>query len=431
MKKFQMTCVFALLMAATLAAHGGEATPPTKGETLSPPQRAYLALPDADRKAAQEALGWLGFYNGVNDGVPAKRTIDGLRAYQQSLAIAPDGIVTGKLLSALKAGAAKAKAAVGFALIDDAATGIRIGAPLKLLEKREKGAGLASLTSKDGAVGLYLKATNGDLAALYKLLSADAGARKVTYKVLKPGVFFVTSGEEGEAKFYRRYAAQGDKLRGFAFLYPKTRAKALDPVMIAIANSFDPFSAAPLPPAPTPSPTPSPEPPKLTATALIVAPGIAVTALDPAQCKTPTIAGKPAQFLSPQGPLFRLGGEFGAGASAPPVGRGGGDLVALSLAPGAAPVLEASPVQALRSGQVMAAMGGSAPLFDRQGRFVAFVSANSAAPSRAGVAMEAPHATIPAAALGEPTGAQAGPDLTAAEIAALRRAAIVGVFCAS
>ncbi len=155
----------------------------------------------------------------------------------------------------------------------------------------------------------------------------------MTYKFLKPDAFFVTAGEEGDNKFYRRYAVgEGGKLRGFAFLYPKSRAKALDPVSLAIANSFDPFPSAPLPPvaSPTPTPSPTPEAPKLTATALVVAPGVAVTTLEPGQCKAPTVAGKPARFLEGRGPLARLGGEFGANAAPIPQGEPAGELVALS-----------------------------------------------------------------------------------------------------
>jgi hypothetical protein len=296
------------------------------------------------------------------------------------------------------------KAAVGFKTIDDAATGLRIGAPTKLLEKRESGPGASSLTSKDGSVGLYTKETTGDLAALYKSLSADAGNRKVTYKFLKPDAFFVTAGEDGDNKFYRRYAAgEGGKLRGFAFVYPKARAKTLDPVALAIANSFDPFPSAPTPPVATPAPTPTPEPPKLTATALVVAPGVAVTALDASQCKAPTVSGKPARFLESTGPLARLGGEFGAGAAAIPQAEGSGDLVALSLM-GSRPTLEVAAVTPLGADKVIAALGpaaSGAPLFDRQGRLVGFVGRVVAGPRRAGVALAAPHATIPASALGE------------------------------
>ena len=416
--KSGMAAVFALLFTAALAAKAGEPAPPAKAET--PQARAFLGLAESDRKAAQEALGWLGFYNGADDGVPAKRTIDALKAYQQSVAAAPDGVMTAKLLSALTAGAAKAKAAVGFATIDDAATGVRIGAPMKVLVKRAAGV----FSNKDATVQLRLLTAKGDLGELYQSLTAADPRTKLTYKAMKPGAFLVTAGETGDAKVYTRYAADGDSLRGFSFSYPKARAKALDPVALAIANSFGPLPAAPLPPIAPPKPAP----PRLVATALIVAPGVAVTALDPSRCENPDIAGKPARFLAPSGALARLGGDFGVSATAPEIGAGGGDLVVLSISEAG---LEATPVRGLGPAEIVAGLSpaaSGAPLFDRKGRLVALVSAIATAPSRAGVALAAPHATLSAAALGEPSNG-AGADLTAAEIAKLRRAAVVGVFC--
>ncbi len=428
MRKSQMASVFVAMLAATLA-HAAETKPPvasTRDAADATPQaRAFLAFPEADRKAAQEALGWLGFFNGVDNGAFGKRTLDALVAYQRSFGLRGDGVLAAQTLAALKDGAAKAKTAVGFRLIEDPTTGVRIGAPTKLLELRDKGAGTASFLSKDGEVGLYLKQTKGELAALYKALSADTATRKVAYKYLKPDAFFVTAGEEGEDKFYRRYAVSGDLLRGFAFLYPKKRSKALDPVALSIANAFDPFPK-------TAAPTPAP--PKLAATAFIVAPGVAVTALDPAQCKTPMMAGKPARFLPGQGPLVRLGGDFGAGAAPPSLGRGDGELVALSLRGDAlAPVLTVSLARGAPGGRVIGAFApaaSGAPLFDRQGGLVGFVARVEASSRRAGVALAALHAMIPASALGAPDEG-GGASLTAAEIARLRRRAILGVFCAA
>ena len=438
----QMPRIFALALLAAVPAQALDVkTPqppaPAKLEPAPQARAAFEALPERDRVAVQEALGWLGLYNGVFDGAYGRRTVEAFAAWQQSVAKRGDGIVTPAAVAALGASTAKAKAAVGFRLIDDPATGLRIGAPTKLLEKRDSAANAASLKSGDGAVGLYLKATTGNLAALYKSLSADSGPRKVTYKFLKPDAFFVTTGEEGDNKFYRRYAVApggGDNapLRGFAFLYPKARAATLDPIALAIANAFDPFPSTPLAVA---TPTPTPEPPKLTATALIVAPGIAVTALDPAVCKAPLIGGKPARFLEAQGGLTRLGGEF-ASVEPIPLGAGGGDLVALSLSPsGAHAVLDVVSVASLPGAgeaKVFAALGraaSGAPLFDRQGRLVAFVAPIATSPRRAGVTLAAPHATIPAASLGANSAGQG--DLSAPDIARLRRAAVVGVFCAS
>jgi peptidoglycan hydrolase-like protein with peptidoglycan-binding domain len=444
--KIRLAVVFVFaIFAVSAAARAVKAAAPgaTSVEPSVEAKAAFLALSEGERKALQDALGWLGFYNGVVDGAYGKRTIEALIAYQQSVAAIADGVATSKQLGALKIAAAKAKAEVGFALIDDSATGVRVGAPLKLLDKRESGASYTSLVSADGQIALYLKEASGDLAALYKTMVA-APNRKVTYKYLKPDDFFVVAGEEGDKKFYRRYAPSedGKRLRGFAFLYPKARAKALDPVALAVANSFNPFPSV-APPAPTTNPAPlaapTPEAARLTAVALVVRPGVAVTTLAPEQCKAATIEGAPARFIEGGGAsgLNRLTGAFGERVAAPALAEGGDDLVALSLAGETKPILQvasAAPAPGVGGGRIVAALGPvatGAPVFDRQGRLVAFVAPGEAVRRRADVELSEPHATISAAALGvsAPPSAVRAP-LSASEIATKMRDAVVGVFCA-
>ena len=83
----------------------------------------------------QDALGWLDFYNGTVDGAFGKRSRDSILAYQQSVGAVQDGIVGPAELEALKTAAQRARAAVDFALVDDRISGVRIGAPLKLLTR--------------------------------------------------------------------------------------------------------------------------------------------------------------------------------------------------------------------------------------------------------------------------------------------------------
>ena len=99
---------------------------------------AFLALPEATRKAVQEALVWLGFYVGVNDGDFGKRTRDAILAFQASLKAPADGVLSPPALKALLAAAQKARDAAGFQVVSDPKTGAKIGAPLKLLSARRR-----------------------------------------------------------------------------------------------------------------------------------------------------------------------------------------------------------------------------------------------------------------------------------------------------
>ena len=54
---------------------------------------AFLALPPATRVAAQDALVWLGLYNGVSDGDFGKRTRDAIVAFQTGQKAPGDGVL--------------------------------------------------------------------------------------------------------------------------------------------------------------------------------------------------------------------------------------------------------------------------------------------------------------------------------------------------
>jgi peptidoglycan hydrolase-like protein with peptidoglycan-binding domain len=467
----------ALSMAASIVPARAQPEPPPKPAASEPDSKkatlldaqkaAFLEMPEPDRKAAQDALGWLGLYNGVVDGAFGKRTLESILAYQSSVKAPENGVVSTAQLAALKASAQKARAAVGFQIIDDARTGIRIGAPMKLLEKHSSMAAQTQMTSRDGSVSLDLLAppgAQGSLAALYAKLSAESADRKITYKAMKTDSFFVVAGEQGARKFYLRYgvapaaAPDAGALRGFEFAYPVAEASELDRVALAIANAFEPFpsspppaqsaAGAPLEPGKTPTPVPSPalSEPVLTATALIVAPGQAATVLTEAECRTPSIGGKPVKFVhAGASGLALLGGDFAGAAPSLRLGVGAADVIVLSLAPGnglGKTVLEASdanltPISGTREAIVTALSKSArgAPAFDRQGALVAFVAPLSAEPKRLdGVVLAEPHELVGAgAAEGLVTWASAEPapaaPLGAADIARKMRGAITGVFC--
>src|ERR1700722_14668225 len=255
-------------------------TPPTAPSAddaaMAAQKAAFLALPEASRKAAQEALVWLGLFVGVNDGDFGKRTRDAILAFQASLKAPADGTLSPPELKALLAAAQKAREAAGFQVVSDPKTGAKIGAPLKLLR------------ALPGARLDFASNADADLSALYVRLSAATPTRKIAYKAIKPDAFFVVSGQDEPVKFYIRFdknPAASPPIRGFTFAYPASQTAALDRIAIAIANSFESFPEAVAAPgasaaaSSTSSPASAPAVPQSAATALVVAPGKALTAL--------------------------------------------------------------------------------------------------------------------------------------------------------
>ena len=160
---------------------------------LAAQKAAFMGMPEASRKAAQEALVWLGLYVGINDGDFGKPTRDAIRAFQASLKAPADGTLSAPELKSLLAAAQKAREAAGFQIVSDPKTGAQVGAPLRLL-RAFPGARLDFAANADA-----------DLGDLYARLSAATPSRKIDYKEIKPDAFFVVSGRDGPVKFYTRF----------------------------------------------------------------------------------------------------------------------------------------------------------------------------------------------------------------------------------
>ncbi len=441
MKRAPASLVFALALGfisplASAQAQTPPAAPSADESALVAQKAAFLALPEATRKAAQEALVWLGLYVGVNDGDFGKHTRDAILAFQASVKAPTDGTLSAPELKALLAAAQKAREATGFQVVSDPKTGARIGAPLKLL------------SALPGARLDFASSADGDLGALYVRLSTATPARKIAYKAIKPDAFFVVSGQDGPVKFYTRFdknPTASPPLRGFTFAYPASQTVALDRIAIAIANSFEPFpesAAAPVASAASPASSVPPPPPvpQPAATALVVAPGKALTALKADGCPHPTVAGKPVRIERADAAtgLTILAGDFAANGGAPRLGAPREDLVVLGfdgsrLAASSASFTggEAAPV--VTAAVDKGASGG--PVFDRRGALVGLVAPIAGEPKRvAGLALAAPHALIAPEALraflglSEPA-SEGAASLSAGNIAARERKALVAVFC--
>ena len=97
--------------------------PSADDAAMAAQKAAFMGMPEATRKALQEALVWLGLYVGVNDGDFGKRTRDAILAFQASLKAPADGALSAPELKALLAAAQKAREAAGFQVVSDPKTG--------------------------------------------------------------------------------------------------------------------------------------------------------------------------------------------------------------------------------------------------------------------------------------------------------------------
>jgi hypothetical protein len=416
----------------------------TAAPALDPAQAAaktaFERLDEAERKAVQNDLIWTGDFTGVASGEFGRRTYDGLLAFERRTAGSVDGILAAPERARLRRDADAARAAMRFEPVTDPATGVRIGLPQALLTARVAVENGVVWRRADGQVSLQLTRLPpaADFPALFERMRADQPGRKVTYRLLRPD-WFVLSGEEGARRFYTRIAQGPDGLRGYTFRYPAAEAATMERVMIALANSFEPFPAvaavAATPQRPAPAQPPVSAPPATAVTgiaphaiaAVAIAPGrLLTTSAAWRSCAEPRLAGRLLAADS-----ARVSGEATTievtGVTLMPA-----RIIAAAGQPAHASALSFDPAMA---GSVMASPGrlehgtdgltlsaavqlapGGAPVLDASGALIGLVR-EGARERRlvAGVVPQARYAVVPAsmlsAGIGEPTTAATGPGL--------------------
>ena len=437
---------------------------------------AFEALPEADRKAIQDALVWTGDQLGSVDGSFGRQTFEGIMSAQRKANLPPNGILDPRGRAALLAQAEKLRQAAGFAVVADDRTGVRIGVPARLLPKRDVNPnGGSRWQSADGKVTLDTRALPRSdlkqnaagrrrtihlprdvppLQALYERnLAIQTPGRQVTCKILRPD-FFVIAGETAGGRYYSRYAAGGGVLRGFSFGYDKSLAKDFDRLAVAIANSFVPFPEAAAPTVPVaaavaaPAQPPPATGPALLGSGLVVGPRRVVTTIALEGGPDPRVAGQKPRQARPGGAGLTIV-EMNADLRADPIRvrkepvadepvlalafAGAGEPPRLVVAPGTAS--DTSLSAPLQPG------AGGAPLFDRSGALVGLVAPLPEKPfAVAGIVPIRRYPFVPAAALAAILSGEgrlhSAPDVnlvvaegSAAGVAAARQAIVVPILC--
>lgn len=224
-----------------------EAAVPPPAQT---PADTVRAMAPAARQALQSDLAWTGHYNGLINGEVGDRLIAAIKAFQKDRAGKQTGVLNPQERDVLTAAARKARVNVGWKITTDAATGVRLGLPMRLTPQQSSAGDGTTWSSSTGTI--QISVTRRKEAGLTTARLADherrqPPGRKVTYSAVKPDVF-VLSGTQGLKKFYMRGQLRDSEARILTILYDQATEGVMEPVVIAMSSAFDPFPANGPPP---------------------------------------------------------------------------------------------------------------------------------------------------------------------------------------
>jgi hypothetical protein len=206
--------------------------------------QSYKAMPLAERIGIESDLIWTGDYNGVADGDFGDRAVGAVKAFQQRNGGRPTGILNPQERGALSTSARTHQEAVGWRMIQDPVTGVRLGIPTKLVRPSTHGATGIRYVSGHGEIQIEtFRVENEGHATLQQVLDQQRKdpTRHIEYNVIKSD-FFVASGLQGGVKkFYVRAGVKDGEVRGMTVLYDLANEGTMERVVVAMSSAFAPF----------------------------------------------------------------------------------------------------------------------------------------------------------------------------------------------
>jgi peptidoglycan hydrolase-like protein with peptidoglycan-binding domain len=210
---------------------------------LQTPADTASAMAQAERQAIQSDLAWVGHYNGAINGEVSDRMVAAIKAFQNDSGGKQTGVLNPQERGALAEGAKKRQDNVGWKVVFDAGTGVRLGVPTKLVPQQSSDANGARWSSTTGTIQVQMsrrKEAGPTTAKLAEQEKKAPAGRKIDYSVIKPD-FFVLSGMQGLKKFYLRGQIKGDEVRILTILYDQATEGTMEPVVVAMSSAFNPF----------------------------------------------------------------------------------------------------------------------------------------------------------------------------------------------
>ena len=210
---------------------------------LQKPEDTANAMAQAERLALQSDLAWVGEYNGAITGEVSERMVAAIKEFQKARGGKPTGVLNPQERGVLADTARRGQDSVGWKIITEPGTGVRLGIPSKLAPQQTSDANGAKWTSPTGTIQIQLtrrKEANPTTAKLAEREKKEPAGRTVDYTVVKPD-FFVLSGLQGLKKFYLRGTFKGDEVRILTILYDQATENTVEPVVIAMSSAFNAF----------------------------------------------------------------------------------------------------------------------------------------------------------------------------------------------
>jgi hypothetical protein len=235
---------------APLQGVAATAKPASKTAQGAPPVPApaktfYAAMPETQRLAIQSDLIWTGDYNGVVGAEFGDRAVAAVQAFQKRNGGQETGILNPDERAKLAQAARSRQEQAGWRIVDDTATGARVGIPQKLAPQSTQGKAGAHWQSVHGEVQVEtfrIAAPGTTLAGVFEQQKKEPAGRKVEYNVLRQD-FFVVSGLQGLKKFYVRGQGRDNEVRGLTVLYDQALEGTWDRITVAMSSAFAAFPA--------------------------------------------------------------------------------------------------------------------------------------------------------------------------------------------
>src|SRR5882762_6774588 len=209
---------------------------------LQTPADTANAMAQAERQAIQSDLTWVGEYNGAITGEVSERMVAAIKEFQRGKGGKQTGALNPQERGILADTAKRRQENVGWKIVSDPGTGVRLGIPTKLVPQQTSDANGAKWTSPTGTMQIQLarRKEAGPTTAKLAEREKKEAQRNIDYTVVKPD-FFVLSGLQGLKKFYLRGTFKGDEVRILTILYDQATENTVEPVVIAMSSAFNPF----------------------------------------------------------------------------------------------------------------------------------------------------------------------------------------------